>query len=1376
MASSVDPASEKRDNPNPTSFASFQQQYVVGIGASAGGLEAITEFFDHLPEDTQASFVIVQHLSPDHKSLMGELLAKHTAMTVSLAGEGMLLRPNCVYLIPNRNTMTIRQGKLRLSDKIPSNQPNLAVDIFFTSLAQDKGPKAIGVILSGTGSDGTKGIEAIKEEGGLVLVQDPSSAKFDGMPNSAIASGLADAVLPPNAMPECIAQHLAARAKAAESGEDLPAPLDNSLSLEEILRLTKENTSCDFSYYKRPTLSRRIHKRMIENGFETIDEYLRYIRSNLAEIQLLCKEFLIGVTRFFRDQRAFELLQEKVLPELFAEKQPGETVKVWVAACSTGEEAYSVAITFQEYLSAHDLACNVKIFATDIDKNAVQSATRGVYPESIATDVSPERLEQFFVRKGDDYAVAEHLRKMVIFAHHDVTKDAPFSQVDLVSCRNMLIYMDQPLQHKVLSSFHFALNLHGFLLLGPSENLGNLRQYFAEISRKWKIYKNMEIPRNRMLQHLSFRSLSMNNAKQVPSPAKPSKNTIQQKIGDIFSEAIVEDFGYAGVCIDENFRLLHAIGDYRRFLELPEYQLNFSLLKLLPEQLSIGLGATVRKAIKTNQKTVFRSTNFRKDGVNRLVNVAVKPFLTGQYSERFLFVLFSEVITNSPVKIPDLGDNEVARNEQLAALEQELNETKENLFSTFEELEVSNEELQSNNEELLSANEELQSTNEELQSLNEELHTVNTEHQQKIKELIELNDDFDNYFRNTDIGQMFVDQSLLIRKFTPAVKDQINLMENDLGRPLAHLSNNLKYDRLIPDIQEVIQTSEPVEKEIEIHSGKHFLMKITPYLKLNNKADGVVVSFVDVTLLKSLNNTLSGVLNSSLNGIMAFRSVRNDAGEIVDFEWLLTNQTAGKLLRRQEAELIGKKLLEELPDFGKNRLFRKYAQVVHTGESLHIEHFYQQEAFSAWFETAAVKMGDGLVVTFADITEKKIADENLLRAYQELQQAEENLKKLNNELEERVKSRTRELSLSEERFRLISQTTNDAIWDWILMSNQLWWNEGIKTLFSYTKEQIEPGVESWFQRIHPEDKDRVIASVNEAINGGQTEWSAEYRFLKADGSYAYVFNRAHILLNENEVPYRMLGSLIDLTDLKLAQEELHKTNDNLLRINNDLDNFIYTASHDLKSPIANIEGLVNQLVEEIHPENEVVVLMLDLIKKSVDRFKHTIRDLTDITKVQKEIDTEITEVNLEEVIEDVKLSIRNMIVETGAQIGIDCSLCPEIRFSKKNLHSIIYNLLSNAIKYRHPDRALQIAIKVEKEDGYSVITVQDNGLGLEKHQLPKLFTMFKRLHDHVEGTGVGLYIVNKIVENAKGRIEVESAPGKGSTFRVYLKDEVYALS
>ncbi|MDQ3291192.1 MAG: PAS domain-containing protein, partial [Bacteroidota bacterium] len=785
---------------------------------------------------------------------------------------------------------------------------------------------------------------------------------------------------------------------------------------------------------------------------------------------------------------------------------------------------------------------------------------------------------------------------------------------------------------------------------------------------------------------------------------------------------------------------------------------------------AVALGSSIRKVAKTKQKTVLRNIKLTRNGSSRLVNIVIKPFLSGEYSERFIFVLFSEAPRVKNQNEGALLLHNSNHQEQIAALEQELNETKENLYSTFEELEVSNEELQSNNEELLSANEELQSTNEELQSLNEELHTVNTEHQQKIKELIELNEDLDNYFRNADIGQMFVDQQLTIRKFTPGIVNQINLISSDIGRPLSHFSLNLKYDYLLEDIQQVIDTGTRIEKEIQTKNGNYYLMRLAPYLKQTNKLDGVVITFVDVTLLKSLNNTLHGILNSSINGISALKAVRGSDNQIVDFEWTMANEATGRLLQKDSLELLGKSLLTELPGMKKSRLFNRFVQVVTTGELLNLEHFYEFDGLQSWFHTVATKVEDGLTVTIADITEKKLAEKNLLTAYQELQSAEENLKKLNNQLEERIADRTRELSGSEERFRLISLATNDVIWDWTMMNNKLWWNEGFKTMFDYTSEQIEPGVESWFERIHPSDKDRIIFSLNEAINNSQEQWSAEYRFRKADGSYAYVFNRAFIILNENKVPYRMLGSLIDLTDLKLAQEELRITNANLIRINNDLDNFVYTASHDLKSPISNIEGLLYHLELELENTDEHILEILTHIKKSVDRFKTTIKDLAEITKAEKQEEDDIAEVSVEELLEDIKVSINNLIEESAAVIETNCVDCPAIRFSKKNLRSILYNLISNSIKYRDPERPLAIHLSTERTEEYSILIVEDNGLGIEEDQQSKLFGMFKRFHSHVEGSGVGLYIVNKIVKNAGGKIEVFSKPNHGTKFKIFFKN------
>ncbi|QNF35346.1 PAS domain-containing protein [Adhaeribacter swui] len=1372
----MDPKSTAPDNFSEFSYQPFSSDkrrsdsdfFVVAIGASAGGLEAINEFFDHLPATTDAAFVIIQHLSPTHKSLMPELLAKHTTMSISEAKDGLTLQPNSIYLIPNKAILTIQKGRLRLSEKIQAQVPNMAIDTFMQSLANDKKEKSIGVILSGTGSDGTRGLEAIKAVGGQIVVQDPTTAHFDGMPNSAIATGFADAVLAPKQMSTYLIKYINNHLLLNNTNLDEMQAGNNAI-VEEILEFAKEACDLDFTNYKRPTLFRRVAKRMLETNHDSYEKYFTYLKQNKEEIQHLCGEFLINVTRFFRDERAFAILEEKVIPEIVRSKKADDSIKIWVAGCSTGEEPYSLAMLLDTYLAKIRSHVPVKIFATDVDKQALHLASRGAYPDAITQVLPPAMLAKYFVRRTDDYVVCEHIRKMIIFAHHDVTKDAPFSKVDLVSCRNMLIYMDGPLQHKVLNAFHFALTVGGFLFLGPSENLGVIKQYFSEISRKWKIYRNLEASRRSVPQNITVRKLQIDSRPPDTVRAKSPKPTLMQQIGDIFNAALVEEFNFAGVCIDENYRLLHAIGNYKMYLDLPDWQLNFSLTKMVPDDIAVAIGASVRKVAKTKQKSTLRNLELTINGTTRLIDIVIKPYLSGEFSERFLFILFSESIRSKNYKEANVSTS-YNQQDQINALEQELNETKENLYTTFEELEVSNEELQSNNEELLSANEELQSTNEELQSLNEELHTVNTEHQQKIKELIELNEDMDNYFRNADIGQMFVDQQLTIRKFTPAIINQINLIPNDIGRPLAHFSNNLKYDRLIDDIKEVIDTGARIEKEIQLRTGSYFLMRLVPYLKQNNKIDGVVITFVDVTLLKNLNNTLEGILNSSINGIIALKSVRNQNNQIVDFEWSMANEATGHMFKKDPGSLIGNSLLEELPGMKKSRLFNRFVQVVATGELLNLEHYYNYDGIETWFQTVAAKVEDGLTVTFADITEKKLASQNLLTAYQELQAAEENLKKLNNQLEERIIDRTRELSSSEERFRLISLATNDAIWDWTLIDNKLWWNEGFKIMFAYTTEEIEPGVESWFQRIHPEDKERIIASVNEAINQSQEQWSAEYRFRKADDTYAYVFNRAFIILNENGVAYRMLGSLLDLTNLKLAQEELRKTNADLIRINNDLDNFVYTASHDLKSPISNIEGLLYHLEVELADADENVLEILNHIKKSVDRFKVTIKDLTEISKVDKIQYDDVTEINVEELLDDIKLSINNLIEDSHAKIEAHCETCPTIKFSRRNLRSILYNLLSNSIKYRDFHRPVKIKVTTQKTPEYSVLIVEDNGLGIDEAYQTKLFSMFKRFHNHVDGSGIGLYIVNKIVENAGGKIEVESKVDKGTTFKIFLKN------
>ncbi|HEY0355895.1 MAG TPA: chemotaxis protein CheB, partial [Flavisolibacter sp.] len=933
--------------------------YVVGIGASAGGLEAINEFFDNLPQDTGFSFVVIQHLSPDYKSLMGELLSKHTEMRVVEAGDNMELQPNYIYWIPRKKSLTVQSGKLHLHEKLRNNHPNTAIDIFFESLAEDQREKAIGIILSGTGSDGTKGITAIKNNGGMVIVQDPSSAEFDGMPNSAIATGAADLVLAPGSMPDEMV-HFLKEAPLIRAFNQLNN--QEEAIINDILNLIFRITQHDFSHYKRPTINRRLAKRMAEKGFKTIREYYNHLVDHPEEVKALCREFLINVTRFFRDEEAFESIRTNVIPQLFLQKEAGDTIKVWVVAASTGEEAYTLAMLFEEYMDLQKkYDVSVKIFATDIDQQAIEAASRGIYSQDAVKNLSQDRLKRFFVKEGSTYKVSASLRRTVVFAKHDITTDPPFSKIDLLTCRNMLIYMNAQLQKNILQKFHFALNEDGYLFLGSSENIGILKDVMQDVNKKWKIYQC--ISKAKTAEYEAFIN-PMNKIGQYVHPNK-AKNALSH-LSDIFKDTLLDEYQFAGIYIDKDFEVKQAIGAFKNFISFPENNFNFNLLKLVPADLSVALSTSIRKAIKENEKVVQKRIKVQEGKKIRSINVVVKPYLTQKtYLQPFLFVILSEA--EAEVKVKSSHANlsmEQAVAEKIDELETELRNTKENLQAVIEEVESANEELQSSNEEIISSNEELQSTNEELQSLNEELHTVNAEHQLKIKELIELNDDLTNYFNNSEVGQILIDRDLMVRKFTPFAKKQVNLIESDIGRSIKDLSTNFRDEKFIDSIKAVMKKGERIEQEIMMNDGNICLMRIAPFYRQDKSIDGVVVNFIDISQLKTLNSILGAVLNSSTSGILAKKAVRDKNRKIIDFEYTIINRAAEELLELKDKNIVGKRLKKVFPEMS-NSYFEKYIEVVETGKTQEFEIHY--EKFNRWYDIVCVKMMDGLVTTFTDI-------------------------------------------------------------------------------------------------------------------------------------------------------------------------------------------------------------------------------------------------------------------------------------------------------------------------------------------------------------------------------------------------------------------------
>jgi two-component system, chemotaxis family, CheB/CheR fusion protein len=824
--------------------------HIIGIGASAGGLEAIENFFDNIPGGLNMAFVIVQHLSPDYKSLMGELLSKHTAMTIFQAEDGMEIVPGAVYLIPRKKNMTVFNGKLFLTQQ--EQGLNLPIDIFLQSLAEDAGEKSVAVILSGTGSDGTRGVRAIKEAGGIVMVQDEESAKFDGMPRSALATGIVDYVLPPNQLAEELQNFV--KGNITLKRDDPTRELTASNTLSKIFLLIKRKTGVDLSFYKESTILRRIERRMGINQTNDIRKHVELMERSPGEIQSLFKEILIGVTKFFRDQEAFWILKEQVIPAIFEKKANGEEVRVWVAGCSTGEEAYSLAILLADYVEEHKLSNDVKIFATDIDKGAIDFASYGIYPESIAADADMEHLQRYFVKKGESYQVVQKIREMVIFAYHNIFKDPPFRRTDLISCRNLLIYLQPVLQKRVLSNFHFSLTDGGFLFLGSSETVADFSKYFQNIDVKWKIF---QFRGGGTTPHIEIDGAEAGWRRRLHETSRRVEITQQShpRFEQVY-EQLIEAALPPCVIIDESWEIRHVFGDVSPFLRLPVGKVDLNVSRMAKGDLSIPLGTAIQSAAAEKIPVSLENVMIPESETGKSVRLTVRP-IRGGFDAYFFAITFEETGQESVSQAITRFDLEESVRTRIKDLENELQHSRENLQATIEELETSNEELQATNEELLSSNEELQSTNEELQSVNEELITVNSEYQKKIEELSELNDDMTNLLAGTEVGTVFLDTELTIRKYTPPVTRQINLIKSDIGRPFSDLTTNLQYDSLVRDIREVLQSLRPREIEVPSTQDRWYLVKITPYRTETAQVRGVVVTLIDITERRTAEAALS---------------------------------------------------------------------------------------------------------------------------------------------------------------------------------------------------------------------------------------------------------------------------------------------------------------------------------------------------------------------------------------------------------------------------------------------------------------------------------------------------------------------------------------
>jgi two-component system, chemotaxis family, CheB/CheR fusion protein len=822
---------------------------VVGIGASAGGLEAIEGFFANTPSEIKIAFVIIQHLAPEHKSIMGSLLKKYTNLKVTEVCDGTKIEPGCVYLNPPNRDVSIMNGRLLLSEPAQARGMRLPIDYFFRSLAEDRSDKSICIILSGTGTDGTLGLKAIKSACGMAMAQKETQAKYDSMPRSAIDTGLVDYVLPVEKMATTLMKYV--KHPYIGGPKKVPTAKEKFENyLQKIFMLIRSTTGHDFSQYKINTIRRRIERRMAVHQINKISEYVAYLQKNPAEIKTLFKDLLITVTNFFRDTKAFKALNEKVVLPMVKAKPPETAIRVWVPGCATGEEAYSVAILFAEAMKLLNKHFIVQIFATDIDAEAIEYARMGVYPDSIAADVSVERLKKHFLKEENAYRVKKQIREMVVFATQNLVKDAPFSKLDLVCCRNVLIYMNTALQKRILPLFHYTLNPGGYLFLGTSETIGEFADLFSPADLKWKIFKRKQATATLGLDRpaLALNRLTGEAANEAKQRFEPTPANIRQ----LAERTILRDYAPPCVLIDEEFEVLYFNGDTDKYLSMPVGEPTFNLLKIAREDIRYKLSTLVHRSIKERKPAKCKDAKIMYDGNVSPINIVIKPVSDPSMKNEFMMVLFETPKRPAELRGKRKQLSGRAIDPRVAALEQELQSTKEYLQTTIEELETSNEELKSTNEELQSTNEELETSREELQSTNEELETVNAELQNKVEQLSETNDDLNNLLGCTEIATLFLDEDVKVKRFTPRAAQIFKLISGDVGRPIGDIVHNLQYEDLVSDVGEVLKNLGKIEKEIRTKTGNWFQMRILPYRTVENIIDGVVVTFIDIGKQKRL--------------------------------------------------------------------------------------------------------------------------------------------------------------------------------------------------------------------------------------------------------------------------------------------------------------------------------------------------------------------------------------------------------------------------------------------------------------------------------------------------------------------------------------------
>ncbi|MEM8505654.1 MAG: chemotaxis protein CheB [Cyanobacteria bacterium P01_D01_bin.1] len=1330
--------------------------FIVGIGASAGGIQALEEFFSNISDYPNAAFVVVQHLSPDFRSMMSEILQRKTVMQVRQVAEGMPVQAGTVYVMPPGKNMLIKDRHFSLTNR--ATHLNYPINLFFESMAKEFAERAIGVVLTGGGSDGTEGLQQISQAGGVVLAQTPESAQFTSMPTNAIASGIIDKILSPPELAQAvydIVRFTYDQNSDQNSGETNAEAFISPDELKEIIDILADQSDIDFSDYKTNTLRRRTYHRCALNHCRNIGEYINILTTSEEERRLLRHSLLINATRFFRDGAPWTRLEREVLPALIDKLEDGKPLRIWSSACSTGEEAYSLAITVADALEAAGKELKVKIFATDIDPQSLAFAAKGAYPLNVANEITPDRLERYFDRVDDTYKVKRYLREMLTFAPHDLTKNAGFSKMHLVSCRNVLIYMKPTLQQQVLRLLHFTLAPEGVLFLGSSETLGEYTEDFETINAESKLYRKKKNGR-RLLPNMNVQPTMTTFRSQRITRERNTRD--EQIVAGAFKYAFGDRKATCLLVNSEN-QLTRIFHNSAQLLELSVGAVKMNIAEMVPRSLRLPLETALHRARREKKSVLYTGIETLKDDTVYSVDLRI-GFHSEHSRDEPLLVVVLELVNNNLVPTASSSKISADAAEQINSLEYELRQTKENLQVTIEELETINEEQQATNEELLASNEELQSTNEEMQSVNEELYTVNAEYQRKIDELVQLNEDIDNLLRSTNIGVVFLDCNLQIRKFTPAAADVVHLRPGDINRPISDFTNRLVDTNLESLAREVLSNQSLIEREVvNADTQEALLLRAYPYIKADGELDGVVLTFLEITELKQVQTELEE--NSAILENVYATSPVGFALHDENSRFVKINQTLADIDQVSIEDHIGKTTNEVLPSAIGEQVMALHKQVFDTGEPILDYQFEgtlptEPDAYRYWLASYfPVELKNGRRWLAAVINEVTA-----------------------------IKSVQAELQENKNFVSRLSESNPGIIYIYDIPSKSITYlNSSVTKILGYTPEEIQAmGDHTITTLVHPRDITTVGRYYQRFVDHQVDALETELRIQHKDGSWLWLALRSVAFdANESGAMRQVLGLATDITARKATERRLKKQKQALEdaiataqaadSANQAKSEFLANMSHEIRTPMNLILG-TSQLLERTEL-NERQQDLLEVLQRNGQTLLTLINDILDLSKLEaQELRIDSKTFDPAELLETTFSNFAPAAEEKGLEmvLAMDESL-PELLVGDSfRLQQVLRNLLGNALKFtaRGSVCLRSQCLQTTDETVEVRFSIIDTGVGIDTAAQANLFEPFVQADNsstrQYGGTGLGLTICRRIVELMGGTIGVESKPNEGSTF------------